>query len=175
MNPKFEAAMMQDFYGSLTQDPDLAGLFTPVRHNGLTSPKWSQDIYFHISGKDVEYMQKLLGTPQTGEYDNALNTAVKNFQRTQMNDDLPTGVIDQSTWNSIVAVKGGERKAAAVSSGISLVTGVLQGAFSSNVPTDISTTSAPPPPSSTNWMLIGGLAVAGLIVVGGGIYFLTRD
>lgn len=169
MDPKFDALMMQNFHGEVLGDPNLAGMF-----DGLFGPpKFKGDIYFHSTDKEgIKFIQKMLGVAQTGVYDDALFNAVKAFQSSQMGDNLPTGVIDAKTWNAIVSGTKGQRQAQ-TGADVLAIGGSIFDAF--RAPTG---PAAPAPVTTepeTNWLLIGGLAVGALVVVGGGIYLLTRD
>lgn len=174
MDPKIENLMLQDFYGAVSADPDLAGLFSPpVRKNVSLTTKFKRDIFWHMSGSDVTRMQKLLGVPQTGTYDEATNAAVVEFQRSQMRDSMPTGVIDQATWNAIESGRTGGQKAAQTIADTFSILSPITTALTGPAPS--TTVVAAPAESGTNWLLIGGLALGGLVVVGGAIYFFTRD
>lgn len=171
MDPKFDALMMRNFHGEVLGDPDLAGVFDDISQ-ALSPAKFRGNIYWHSTDKSgIKFIQKMLGVPQTGVYDDALFEAVKAFQTSQMGDNLPTGVIDAKTWNAIASSTKSQRTAQTGSDilaiGGSIFDALRQPAVAPTVP---ETVTEP----ETNWLLYGGLAIGAVVLVGG-IILLTRD
>ena len=185
MNPKLDALMLQNFHGELAADPELAGLFgVQARPNGMfdflsKAPSFTRTLQVGKTGDDVKYMQKMLGIPQTGVFDESMAQAVASA--TGMTDPFSSkfGVIDLAAWN-LIKSGGKKAKTAQTASDVLAIGGSIFDAL--RAPPMAPSAAPVPVEEETNWLLYGGvalpyLAVAGvaLVVVGGGIYLLTRD
>lgn len=175
------------FFGalaSLDEDGSLGDIgFLP----GSAEAKANPDLKLGSEGNAVKNLQKDLagvGYPvtQTGKYDADTVEAVEDFQTEK---HLPvTGVYDKDTKKALNAALGkGEKTAQTVTDILQFTTGALTGAFGLQPKATVleeeedegtgSSGNGEAPP--TNWLLWGAVGLGTIVVVGGMIYFVTRE
>lgn len=173
-NPAAEQAAFADALGGISAgDEDLGGFF-----DFLTPEKWSRVLAVGSNGDDVKRAQKKLAAigfsvPTSGTYGSSTESAVRDFQSSQ---DIPsTGKIDEVTWDLLMK-QGGTVQT------MNTLTSI--GQFGTGLATGFSASTAPAPPpmaayeevpeDETDWLLIGGVAVGGLVFVGGLAWLVSR-
>lgn len=182
-NPAAEhAAFNQALAGLEVGESDLAGVGAEAKPNsgflGLGKTKFTRTLTSGTSGDDVKTAQKKLaalgyGVPVSGTYGSSTESAVRQFQQAQ---DLPvTGKVDQVTWDLLQKKGGGSQTLQAFTDAFSFTSSAAPGIISAITgPTEEVAVYEEIEEPETDWLLIGGLAVGGVVLFGGLAWLVSR-
>jgi hypothetical protein len=138
-------------------------------------------IKYGAQGDAVELLQEKLEIKVDGKFEGGTEAALKQYQRNNGLDD--TGIADRDTWSTLFGEKTAAEKQAAGEKTASTLTDIFN--FGTQTVQQLSAgdpnaldlefeeeEEEEEPPNYLLWGL-GGLTL--LVVVGGGIYLMTRD
>lgn len=132
-----------------------------------------------MSGDDVQKVQKKLAAlgysvPSSGTYGSSTESAVREFQKDQ--DLKVTGKVDASTWDLLMKKAGGAQAFSSFTDALSFTSAAAPGVISAiqGPQEEVLYEEVAEVDEGPNWLLIGGLAVGGIVLVGGLAWLVSR-
>jgi lysozyme family protein len=131
------------------------------------------------NNKDVKTLQKSLlalgegyAVPTSGVFGASTAAAVRQFQ--QSRDLRVTGFVDQQTWDALQKASAGSKFMSSAMNVFSFVQPFAQNALQGPPPYTPTDMSLPPEEAGPDWLLISGVALGGLVLLGGFVYVLRK-